>query len=316
MRNLHLHGKNPLSIRILACVDCDNRYVILSRSHNVHRGSKMETAPILVPAPTIVEEKSKPVIIQPPEVSAAHDMAVIAYILTFLLSIPWLLLAVIIGGIGVAAYLGYAILPPVLPPYLTAIPLLGPFLLFITFVLSPSYLIYMGLGGGALLLIMIFLSVFYFGIVRNINKGRYQNARNTTLFFGVLFIIPTFFVLFAPTQIFGVVIAIIPAFFLFMAYGRLGEVIAKYGPVAIMGEAAPGMPFAGPPGAVGPPIGTPMPGPAPVPIPPSAVGPPMQPLTGVAPRVPLCPGCGRELYYSANHRRWYCMTCDNPMGRR
>jgi hypothetical protein len=174
----------------------------------------------------------------------------------------------------------------------------------------------MGLGGGALLVILVFVFVLYLGVVRNINKGRYQNARNATLFFGVLFIIPTFFVLFAPTQIFGVVIAIIPAFFLLMAYGRLGEVIAKYGPVAIMGEAAPGMPFAGPPGAVVPPIGIPMPGPAPVPVPPGAVGPPMQPLTGVAPRVPLCPGCGRELYYSANHRRWYCMTCDNPMGHR
>ena len=278
----------------------------------------METAPVLVPAPAIVEDKSKPVIIQPPEVSAAHDMAVIAYILTFLLSIPWLLIGLIIGGIGLAAYLGYAILPPVLPPYLASIPLLGDFLLFLTFVLSPSYLIYMGLGGGALLVILVFLFIFYLGVVRNINKGRYQNARNAALIFGVLFIIPTFFVLFAPTQIFGVVIAIIPAFFLLMAYGRLGEVIAKYGPVAIMGEAAPGLPFAGPPGGVMPPIGVPVPGPVPGPgpMPPIGVGPPMQPLTGVAPRIPLCPGCGRELYYSANHRRWYCMTCDNPMGHR
>jgi len=287
----------------------------------------METAPILVPAPAIVEDKTKPVLIQPPEVSSAHDFGVIAFILTFLLTIPWLLLSLIIGGIGLAAYLGYAILPPVLPPYIAAIPYLGELLLFLTFVLSPSYLIYMGLGGGALLVILIFLFALYWGVVRNINKGRYQSARNAALFFGVLFIIPTFFVLFAPTLIFGVVVAIIPAFFLLMAYGRLGEVIAKYGPVAVMGEAAPGLPFAGgpapvppPPVAAMPPMGAPMggpmgaPGAGPVPVPPGAVGPPMQPLTGVAPRVPLCPTCGRELYYSANHRRWYCMTCDNPMG--
>jgi hypothetical protein len=283
----------------------------------------METAPVLVPAPAIIEEKTKPVLIQPPEVSSAHDFAVIAFILTFLLTIPWLLLSLIIGGIGLAAYLGYAILPPVLPPSITAIPYLGDFLLFLTFVLSPSYLIYMGLGGGGLLVILIFLFALYWGVVRNINKGRYQNARNAALFFGVLFIIPTFFVLFAPTQIFGVVVAIIPAFFLLMAYGRLGEAIAKYGPVAVLGEAAPGLPFAGgpapvppPPVAAMPPMGGPMgaPGAGPVPVPPGAVGPPMQPLTGVAPRVPLCPTCGRELYYSANHRRWYCMTCDNPMG--
>jgi hypothetical protein len=283
----------------------------------------METTPVLVPAPTIVEERSKPVIIQPPEVSAAHDLAVIGYILTFLFSIPWLLISLIIGGIGVAAwyylaYFGINILPPVLPAYLLSIPLIGPFLLFLTFVLSPSFIIYMGLGGGALLVVIIFVSILYFGVVRNIDKGRYQGARNATLFFGVLFIIPTFLVLFAPTVISGVIIAIIPAFFFLMAYGRLGEVIAKYGPVAIMGEAAPGLPFSGAPGAVVPPLGAPVPGPAPpgVPVPPGAVGLPMQPLTGVAPRVPLCPGCGREFYYSANHRRWYCMTCDNPMGHR
>lgn len=301
----------------------------------------METAPILCPAPAIMEapQRSKPVIIQPPEVSAAHDMAVIAFILTWLLSIPWALLATIIGAIGVAAYLGYVILPPVIPASLLAVPFLGALLLYITFVLSPSYVLYIGLGGGALFITLIFLGILYFSTVRNINKGRYQKARNATLFFGVLFIIPTFFVLFAPTQIFGVVIAILPAFFLLMAYGRLGEVVAKYGPVAIMGEAAPGMSFAEPSGPMGvamPPIGAPMTGPmagpmmgpmpgmmpgpmmGPMPgvgpFPPGAVGPPTQPLTGVAPRVPLCPGCGRELYYSANHRRWYCVTCDNPMG--
>jgi hypothetical protein len=282
----------------------------------------METAPVLVPAPAIIEERplGRPVIIQPPEVSAAHDFAVIAFILTFLLSIPWLLLSLIIGGIGVAAYLGYAMLPPTLPAYLTSIPWLGPFLVFLTFVLTPSFIIYIGLGGGALLLGLIFLAIVYLWTVHSINVGRYQRARNACLFFGVLFMLPTFFVLFAPSVIFGVVIAIIPAFFFLMAYGRLGEVIAKYGPVAVMGEAAPGLPFggpSGPPGAMMPPmlpaVAAPTPGPPQAP--PGMMGPPMQqPLTGVAPRVPLCPGCGRELYYSANHRRWYCMTCDNPMG--
>ena len=320
----------------------------------------METAPILVPAPAIVEvpKRSKPVIIQPPEVSAAHDMAVIAFILTFLLSLPWLVLSLIIGGIGVAAYLGYAILPPVIPVSLQSVPFLGPLLVYIAFVLAPSFLMYIGLGGGALLIVLILLGIFYWTTVHAINVGRYQKARNASLIWGVLFILPTFFVLFAPTQIFGVVIAIIPAFFLLMAYGRLGEVVAKYGPVAVMGEAAPGMGFAGPsgpmggvmppmaampgpmPGMMSGPMASPIPGPMPAmmpspisgampsmmpsampgpmpgigSIPPNAVGPPTQPLTGVAPRVPICPGCGRELYYSANHRRWYCMTCDNPMG--
>ena len=281
----------------------------------------MEAPPALVPAPAIVESRAKPVIIRPPEVSGAHDFAIIGYILTFLMSIPWLIIALVIGGIGVAAYLGYVILPPALPAYLLGIPLIGPFLLFLTFTLSPSFLIYIGLGGGALLAILIFLGSIYFGIVRNITKGRYEKARNAALFFGVLFIIPTFFVLFAPTIISGVIIAIIPAFFFLMTYGKLGEVIAKYGPVAIMGEAMPGAPFAGPPGGpmpMGGPMamGAPMHGPGLGPMPPPAMsGPPMEPpMTGVAPRVPLCPSCGRELYYSANHRRWYCMTCDAGTG--
>jgi len=272
----------------------------------------METAPALVPAPAVIAESGKPVIIRPPEVSAAHDFAVIAYILTLLLSVPWLIIALTIGGIGLAAYLGYAILPPILPAYLTSIPVIGPFLIFLTFTLSPSFTIYMAFGGGALLAIIIFLAAIYFGVVRNINKGRYEKARNSALFFGVIFILPTFFVLFS-TMLTGTIVAILPAFFFLMAYGRLGEVIAKYGPVAVMGEAVPGAPFAGPPmGAPVPAIAGPAPGMgAPIPPMPIPGGPP---LTGVAPRVPLCPGCGRELYYSANHRRWYCMICDNPTG--
>jgi hypothetical protein len=233
------------------------------------------------------------------------------------MSIPALIIALVIGGIGVAAYLGYVILPPVLPPALAGIPLIGAWLLFLTFTLSPSFIVYIGLGGAALLAIIIFLGAIYFGMVRNINKGRYEKARNAALFFGVLFIIPTFFVFFAPTVISGIIIAIIPAFFFLMTYGKLGEVIAKYGPVAILGEAVPGAPFAGPAGpavpmaAVAGPMHGPMPG-APV-MPPGMPGMIEQPMTGVAtPRIPQCPTCGRDLYYSANHRRWYCVGCDNP----
>jgi hypothetical protein len=271
----------------------------------------METVPTIVPAPVIVpaKPKGKPVVIRPPEVSAAHDFAVIGYILTFLLTLPWIIMTATIGGIGLAAYLGYAILPPTLPVYLASIPYIGSFLIFLTLVLSPSFVIYLALGGGGLLVVLMFLGALYFSTVRSINRGKYERARNALLFFGVLFIIPSFFTLFAPTILYGTVIAIIPAFFFLMGYGRLGEVIAKYGPVAIMGEAVPGAAFAGTLEA---------PGPVPVPM---GAGPmpgmpmhPVEPPTPVPPRVPLCPTCGRELYYSSNHRRWYCMACDNPSG--
>jgi len=293
----------------------------------------METAPALVPAPAIAPDRTKPVIIRPPEVSAAHDFAVVGYILSLILSVPWLIIVLTVGGIGLAAYLGYTILPPVLPYYLSGLPFIGVFLTFLFATLTPSFTIYLLIGAGGLLAFIIFLGAIYFSTVRNINKGRYEKARNAALFFGVLLLIPTFFIMISNLLI-GTVVAILPAFFFLLTYGRLGEVIAKYGPVAVMGEAVPGMPFAGPPPGHGPlppiapmgPIATPM-GPAAAggpmagppqlgvgaPVPPGPGGQPFQPLTGVAPRIPLCPGCGRELYYSANHRRWYCMTCDNPV---
>jgi len=281
---------------------------------------RMEPVPTLVPAPAIIaDQKAKPVIIRPPEVSAAHDFAVIGYILTFLLSIPWLIIPLIIGGFGVLAYMGYVILPPVIPAYLASLPYVGAILVFLSLSLAPSFVLYTALGGGVLLIVVLFLVVLYWTTVRSINRGRYERARNALLFFGVIFIIPSFFTLFSPSILYGTIVAIIPAFFFLMSYGRMGEVIAKYGPVAIMGEAVPGAPFAAPPVPPVPIMGTPGPPPVPAgagPPPPGAPGIPIQPLTGVAPRVPLCPGCGKELYYSANHRRWYCMTCDNPSGRR
>jgi hypothetical protein len=278
----------------------------------------MESPPPLIPAPAMVEQ-GKPVVVRPPEVGSAHDFAVIGYIITFLLSIPWILLSLIIGGIGVAAYLGYVILPPVLPsPWCCSIPFLSQFLAFMFALLTPSFVVYTVLGAGGLLLALLFLGAIYFGLVRNISKGRYEKARNAALFFGVLFIIPAFFVLYS-ALLSGLIIALVPAFFFLLAYGRLGEVIAKYGPVAVMGEAVPGMPGVAPPMPVTPgamSIGGPMPvtpgamsigGPMPTvpggPMPPPMAGAP-------SPRNPQCPTCGKELYYAANHRRWYCQTCD------
>ena len=108
----------------------------------------MESPPPLIPAPAMVEEKGKPVVIRPPEVGSAHDFAVIGYIITLLLSIPWVLISLVIGGIGVAAFLGYIVLPPVLPPVLLGIPFLGSFLAFLVFILTPSFAVYTALGAG------------------------------------------------------------------------------------------------------------------------------------------------------------------------
>ncbi len=272
--------------------------------------------PVLVPAPAIIEGKAKPVVIRPPEVNAAHDFAVIGFVLVMLFFIPGLLIVLTIGAFGVLAspYLPFPVtLPPVFPVWLTSIPIIGAILVILTFPgvgLPPSWFVYLGFGAIGLLFVLIFLGVLYFGTVRAIKKGRYEKARGTSLFFAILFIIPVFLVLAAPATFFPTALLLIPAFFYFMAYGRLGEVIAKYGPVAVLGEAVPGVGMAGPP----PPMPPPMPmgamppfgGPMPAGMP----GPPAPPAMG--PKTPQCPTCGRDLYYSANHRRWYCQNCDNP----
>ena len=295
----------------------------------------MEPAPVFLPAPAVVEDRSKPVVIRPPEVNGAHDYAVIGYLLVFLMTIPWFIIVLTIGAFGLLAspYLPFpVILPPALPAWLTSIPLIGALLIILTFPgvgLTPSWFVYLGFGVIGLLAVLIFLTIVYFGTVSNINKGRYEKARSASLFFAVLFLIPVFLVLVAPASFFPTVVLLLPAFFFFMTYGRLGEVVAKYGPVAVLGEAVPGVgaaggpsgpmlgapmppmggPFAGGPMAM--PMGMPMPGGPMGQIPPGPMGMPAPSAPAPAPKTPLCPTCGRDLYYSANHRRWYCQTCDS-----
>jgi len=293
----------------------------------------MEPAPVLLPAPAIFEDRSKPVVIRPPEVNGAHDYAVIGFVLVFLYFLPWFIIVLTIGAFGLLAapFLPTTVtLPPAFPAWLVGIPLIGPLLLIITFPgvgLPPSWFVYLGVGIIGLLFAIIFLAILYFTTVRNIRGGRYEKARGAALFFAVLFTIPVFLVLVAPLTLSPTVLLLLPAFFYYLCYGRLGEVIAKYGPLAVLGEAVPGVGMAGPPppppplampgpmGAPMPPMG-PMGGPAmggmPMggPMPPMPTGMPSQPAA--APKAPLCPTCGRELYYSANHRRWYCQTCDQP----
>ena len=104
--------------------------------------------PFPVPVPAIAEEKGKPVVIRPPEVGSAQDFATIGWIITLLLSIPWIVISLVIGGFGVAAALGYLILPPALPPALLSFPALGTFLAFLIFLLTPSYLGLPWIGSG------------------------------------------------------------------------------------------------------------------------------------------------------------------------
>jgi len=281
----------------------------------------MEPAVPGVPSPVIVERPTaKPVFINPPEVNGAHDYAVIGYILVLLMTVPWFILVLTIAAFGILAspYLPTPlILPPTLPAWLSALPFLGPILILLTFPsvgLPASWFAYLGVGAGAFVVALIFILLVYFQTVGAIGKGRYARARGGTLFWAIIFIIPAFAVLVSPTIFYPTILLLLPAFFFLMAYGRLGEVVAKYGPVAVLGEAVPGIGVS--PTPPPPTLGAPVPGvPGPV-----AMGGPMMPPPGPTapmpgyqaqgPRVPQCPTCGRDLYYAANHRRWYCQTCD------
>ena len=270
-----------------------------------------------VPAPAIVESP-KPVLIHPPEVSAAHNYSLIAFVLVFLMFVPWFIIVLAIGTFGLLAspYLPFFFtLPPALPAWLAAIPLLGPLLILLTFPgvgLPPNWLVYTSVGVFGLLFGILFLLLIWLGTVRAINKGRYAKAHGTTLLLAILFIIPVFAILADPSIFYPAVFLLLPAFFWLMSYGSLGEVIAKYGPVAVLGEAVPGVGLAAPPPPppimAGPPIGPPPMGGPMMPPPPPAPMPEIPVATG--PKMPQCPTCGRDLYYSANHRRWYCQTCD------
>ena len=71
-------------------------------------------------------------------------------------------------------------------------------------------------------------------------------------------------------------------------------------PMPIMAAPTMGMGTVAIPASPGGPV--PMPGP-----PPSQY----QHVGGAVPRVPLCPTCGRELFYASNYKRWYCLVCES-----
>jgi len=278
-----------------------------------------------VPAPVIVERPSaKPVLINPPEVNGAHDYAVIGYILVLLMTIPYFIVVLTITAFGALAspYIPFPIiLPPTLPAWLAAIPFIGPILTLLTFPgvgLPASWFVYLAVGAGGFVIGLVFILLIYFQTARAIAKGKYARARGGTLFWAILFIIPTFGILVSPTVLYPTILLLLPAFFFLMAYGRLGEVVAKYGPLAVLGEAVPGVGVAPTPPPAGPILGAPMPA-MPMPGPVAMSGPMMPPAMPTpvmsepqpqVPRTPQCPTCGRDLYYAANHRRWYCQTCD------
>jgi ribosomal protein S27AE len=204
------------------------------------------------------------------------------------------------------------------------------------FAFSFSWTMVLSMGAVAVTCFLVIIISIYFTTVRRTNTGNYEGARSSSLFFSVLLmlisaasIIAVIIIITYAMSGYGFFLAggilIFPALFFFMGYGKMGEVIARYGPMAVLSDASPVETMSPvPSGAIGPAIPI-MPGPAmgmggmavpvasmgtaAIPAPPAS--PQYQHLGGAVPRVPLCPSCGRELYYASNYKRWYCLVCES-----
>ena len=267
----------------------------------------------------------KPVVIKPPEVVATHDFLLIGWILLLLMGTPWLGLALDALVVGVLGFLGYA--PAAIVTLLTTgSVIVDSWTIFFAFGFTPIMALAMGAGAVAVFLILI--GAIYLTTVRRTSTGNYEGARAASLFYGVILILTSLvsFAAFLGYPYFAtVVLLILPALFFLMGYGKMGEVIARYGPMAVLSDAAPieTMPQV-PSGAAVPAMpvmAAPAMGAGGFAIPANPVGAPAMPappamsqyqhLGGAVPRVPLCPTCGRELYYASNYKRWYCLVCES-----
>jgi hypothetical protein len=284
----------------------------------------------------------RPVVIKPPEVVAAHDFLLIGWILLLLMGAPWLLVTIDALAVGILGYLAY---PPalIIATLNTPSTFVNDLTAYFALAFNSTMTLLLGAIGLAVFLILVIL--IYVTTVRRTSTGNYEGARAASLFFGAFMILVS---LISFAAFFGFVYAasaallILPALFFLMAYGKMGEVIARYGPMAVLSDAspietAPQIPSgaAVPPMSVPPmpmmaapamgmgtvaipagpiegaiPVASPgaFPGAYPMPPPPPSQ---YQHLGGAVPRIPLCPTCGRELFYASNYKRWYCLVCES-----
>jgi ribosomal protein S27AE len=268
----------------------------------------------------------RPVVIKPPEVVAAHDFLLVGWILFLLMSTPWLGLGIVSLVVGSLLYAGYA--PAVVAAMLhTGSAIIDGWTTFFAFTFASQPLTPMLIGVGAIAIFFIIIGWIYFTTIRRTSTGNYEGVRAASLFFGAIMILlslASFAAFLGYVYFASAALLILPALFFLMGYGKMGEVIARYGPMAVLSDAAPieTAPQI-PSGAAVPPmpmmtaptlgmgaVTIPAESGAAIPMPPPP-SPQYQHLGGAVPRVPLCPTCGRELFYAANYKRWYCLVCES-----
>ena len=267
----------------------------------------------------------RPVVIKPPDVVAAHDFLLIGWILLLLMGLPWLLVVVDALAVGILGYLAYA--PAVVIAMLNTP---SSFVNDLTayFALAFNWTTTLLLGAAGLAVFLIVITVIYVSTVRRTSTGNYEGARAASLFYGVIMILislASFAAFLGYTYAASAALLILPALFFLMGYGKMGEVIARYGPMAVLSDASPIETASQVPSGAAVPampmMAAPAMGMGAVAIPANSGGafamPPPPPSTqyqhlgGAVPRVPLCPTCGRELFYASNYKRWYCLVCES-----
>ncbi|MGA2239905.1 MAG: hypothetical protein ABSG74_11900 [Candidatus Bathyarchaeia archaeon] len=281
----------------------------------------------------------RPVVIKPPDVVAAHDFLLIGWILLLLMGLPWLLVVVDALAVGILGYLTYPA-----PIIITMLTTPSSFVNDLTayFALAFNWTMTLLLGTVGLAIFLIVIIIIYVTTVRRTSTGNYEGARGASLFYGVIMILislASFAAFFGYVYAASAALLILPALFFLMGYGKMGEVIARYGPMAVLSDASPietasqvpsgaAMPMMAQPAMpmmMAQPAMPMMAAPAmgmgtvtipansgeSIPMPPPPPSSSYQHLGGVVPRVPLCPTCGRELFYASNYKRWYCLVCES-----
>jgi len=269
----------------------------------------------------------RPVVIKPPDVVAAHDFLLIGWILLLLMGLPWLAVAADALAVGILGYMTYT------PAQIIAtLNTPSTFINDLTayFALAFNWIATLAIGAGGVAIFLIFILLIYLTTVRRTSTGNYEGARAASLFYGVIMILlslASFAAFLGYVYAASAALLILPALFFLMGYGKMGEVIARYGPMAVLsdaspietapqvpsGAAVPAMPVMAAPAMGMGTIAIPAnPGGAfPMPTLPTQPASNYQHLGGAVPRIPLCPTCGRELFYASNYKRWYCLVCES-----
>ena len=264
--------------------------------------------------------------IKPPEVVATHDFLLIGWILLLLMSTPWLGLGIDSLVVGALLYVGYPA-ATVMTMLTTGSTIVDGWTAYFAFSFSTQPLTPILIGAGAIAIFLILIVTIYLTTVRRTSTGNYEGARAASLFYGVIMILlslASFAAFLGYAYAASATLLILPALFFLMGYGKMGEVIARYGPMAVLSDAAPietapqipsgaavpAMPVMAAPAMGMGTVAIPMnPGGAvPMPTHPASS---YQHLGGAVPRIPLCPTCGRELFYASNYKRWYCLVCES-----